>query len=252
VILPGLSPQQVTIPPVFRDSVSFGIEAYDIRFGTHDGAGIEQVEITITYEPEVGDPVEVHHQAEQTAGFCAFGGGEPVCTPWVFTEHNNRWPNNQPIFNGSYRVAFDITPEQGEITQWRWSFEVAGVETETPPGPGSLEAEIVQTGPGNLSPYLTTEMVFQVSARHTGYGTTDGDGIDRVEFTIFDDTGEIIYEKTETAPAYCAFGGGEPDCNTLPLGQEDNGFYTLRAIVYARDGQTAMVSTEVEIESSQY
>jgi hypothetical protein len=248
VILPGFSPQQVTIPPVFRDQVAFAIEAYDIRFGTHDGAGIEQVEITITYDSDDGDSVEVHRRVEQQAGFCAFGGGEPACTVWVFAEHDNRWPSGQPIFNGSYSVDFDITPQEGEITQWRWSFEIDGLDTGTPPDNGDVVAEIVQTGLGTDSNFVTTDLVFQVRAFHTGYGNDDGDGIDRVELRILNDQNQVVYQKTENTAAYCAFGGGEPDCATLPLQQIDNGFYTLQATAYAEDGQTASVSTEIEVQ----
>jgi uncharacterized protein YraI len=42
-------------------------------------------------------------------------------------------------------------------------------------------------------------------------GTTDGDGIDRVEFTIScSNDGE--YSHTERTARFCAFGGGEPTC----------------------------------------
>lgn len=251
VILPGLTPQQVTIPPVFRNRISFGIEAYDIRFGTHDGAGIDRVDITLIYNSDEGDIV-VHQEVEQEASFCAFGSAGPSCNIWVFAEHNNRWPNGYPILNGSYQVEFDIVPLQGDLTQWRWSFEIEGLDSGTLPGEGTLVAEIVQTGLSSTSTLVTTALVFQVRAYHTGYGATDGDGINRVEFSVFDQQGNEVYQKVEGAPAYCAFGGGEPDCTVLPLDQIESGFYTLQAIAHAQDGQTVMVSQEVEIQGDGY
>jgi hypothetical protein len=251
VILPGLTPQQITLPPVFRDWISFGIEAYDIRFGTHDGAGIDRVDIIITYNSDEGDIV-VHQEVEEQASFCAFGSDGPSCNVWDFADHNNRWPSGQPILNGSYQVAFDILPLRGDLTQWRWSFEIAGLNTGTPPGQGTVVAQIVQTGLSSTSTLVNTALVFQVRAYHTGYGTADGDGINRVEMAIFDQQGDEVYQKVETTPGYCAFGGGEPDCNVLPLNQIESGFYTLQAIAHAQDGQTIMVSQEIEIEGDGY
>lgn len=45
----------------------------------------------------------------------------------------------------------------------------------------------------------------------------DGDGITEVNFQVLDDTGKLVYERTERQAGYCIFGGGEPNCNPWVL-----------------------------------
>jgi hypothetical protein len=243
IILPDYSPEKVTIPPVFRDKVAFRVEAYDIRFGNSDGAGIKTVNITIRDE---NDNI-VHQRLEQNAGYCAFGGGEPDCNVWIFADQDYRWPEGQPIANNTYRVTFDITPQDGQPLEWRWSFIVNDPNAATFK-PGLIEAEIVQTGVDSTSPVVTHDLVFQVKAFHAGYGDSDGDGIAYVDMAILDDQGNLIHQRREQNAGYCAFGGGEPDCNIQSLDQVEPGVYTLRAIIYAQDGQIATVETDIEIQ----
>ena len=66
-----------------------------------------------------------------------------------------------------------------------------------------------------------SELWFQVKARDPRRGKNDGAGIKSVDFIISDKTGDI-YKRTENNAAYCAFGGGEPDCNTFRFA--DNGY----------------------------
>lgn len=66
-----------------------------------------------------------------------------------------------------------------------------------------------------------TELWFQVKARDPRRGNKDGAGIKSVDFSISDKTGEV-YKRTENNAAYCAFGGGEPDCNIFRFA--DNGY----------------------------
>jgi hypothetical protein len=66
-----------------------------------------------------------------------------------------------------------------------------------------------------------TELWFQVKARDPRKGNKDGAGIKSVDFSISDKTGEV-YKRTENNAAYCAFGGGEPDCNIFHFA--DNGY----------------------------
>jgi hypothetical protein len=60
-------------------------------------------------------------------------------------------------------------------------------------------------------------MVFQVEVFDRNVGTNDGDGIDHVRFTIFDDLGRQVHYRQENNAGYCVFGGGEPDCTVLNL-----------------------------------
>jgi hypothetical protein len=74
------------------------------------------------------------------------------------------------------------------------------------------------TLPGYTTDQATTPMVFrdqivfQAEVFDEEAGTNDGDGIENVTFAIFDNYGNLVHERTENNAGYCAFGGGEPDC----------------------------------------
>ncbi len=78
----------------------FQVQAFDSASGTQDGAGITNVEMRIL--DHQGNQVYTH--IETKAGFCAFGGGEPDCTPFVFANSGYRWDKGQPIQAGEYTL----------------------------------------------------------------------------------------------------------------------------------------------------
>jgi hypothetical protein len=119
VILPGFAQNEVSLPMIFRDRIVFRVEAFDSAVGKTDGAGIQNVKFDIT-----GPNGEVHSRSENTAGYCAFGGGEPNCDVWVFYERGNKWPNGKTIEDGTHSVTITITPKQGKPVQWFWTFEI--------------------------------------------------------------------------------------------------------------------------------
>ena len=100
VLIPGGVPYGDGDTAVFRDRVVFQVEVFDRTAGQRDGAGIESVTFTIT--DETGQ--EVHTRTEKTPGFCVFGGGEPDCTVWRFSEHGGQWPGGAPLQPGVHDV----------------------------------------------------------------------------------------------------------------------------------------------------
>jgi LysM repeat protein len=56
----------------------------------------------------------------------------------------------------------------------------------------------------------------RIDVRRPSAGDENGAGIDRIEFVVSHE-GIEVYHHTEETPAYCIFGGGEPDCNPWPL-----------------------------------
>ena len=120
ILLPGVEQADVSDPMVFRERMVFRVEVFDTRAGLVDGAGIRDVTFQIV------DPhgEVVYQRTERTAGYCAFGGGEPDCNVLVFAEAGNRWPEGPPITNGEHVAEIDIVPLEGEDTQWRWRFEI--------------------------------------------------------------------------------------------------------------------------------
>jgi hypothetical protein len=120
IVFPGYSQADVTEPIVFRDQMVFQVEVFDAGVGSKDGDGIKDVKITI----HDGDKV-VHERTEEHAAYCVFGGGEPDCNVWVFADYDYKWPGGDQIINyRTYNVDMVITPQQGEVANWRWSFMV--------------------------------------------------------------------------------------------------------------------------------
>jgi hypothetical protein len=129
LVFPGYSQADVTEPMVFRDKLVFQVEVFDASVGSRDGDGIKDVKITI----RDGDKV-VHERTEEQAGYCVFGGGEPDCNVWVFADYDYKWPGGDPIINyRTYNVDMVITPQQGEVANWRWSFMVELPGQASPP-----------------------------------------------------------------------------------------------------------------------
>lgn len=250
VVFPGYTQGQLDYNDlVFRDQLVFQVVAFDKNKGQTDGTGIDNVRFEI-----FGDQGTVYERTEQNPGYCLFGGGEPHCTLWRFAEHNYRWPEphqDQVIANGDYSVQITINPESGDAANWNFNFRIEGAADQ----PANLTAQIVQIGPGTTSGEVNEALVFQVFASTDNHN--DGAGIDRVDLRIIKD-GQEVYQRMERNAAYCAFSGGEPDCNiwvfaehgyTWPGGQPiEPGLHLLRATAYAKNGQTATVEMTIEIQ----
>lgn len=243
VVIPNVPPGSISgEPPQFREWLAFLVEPFDPAVGSQPGDGIRQVNFTLINQDQGGETV--YTRTEQTVAYCAFGGGEPDCNVFVFDQNDFRWPGGPPLENANYRAVIEIVPYQGEPATWNWDFALRDVPQ---PAHGEIVAEIVQIGWQSLDPVVTTDLVFQVRAYHPAYGSSDGDGIDFVEMFIQNSHGEIVYQKVEQNAAYCAFGGGDPQCSHLSLNQIGSGFYLLQAVVHAVDGTTQSVETEIEV-----
>jgi hypothetical protein len=120
LLLPGFAAAELSQPMVFRDRIVFQAEVFDREAGQTDGAGIDNV--TFIIRDETG--AEVHKRTERNAGYCVFGGGEPDCTVWRFSEHGYKWPGGASVRPGVHDVQIVITPKRGEAVTWFWSFRV--------------------------------------------------------------------------------------------------------------------------------
>lgn len=118
LLLPGFTGPS-TNPVTFRDRVVFQVEVFDSTVGQYDGAGIQDVQFFIS--DGFG---EVHRRTERTAGYCVFGGGEPDCTVWWFSQHNNRWPDGAELHKGQHNAQIVITAKSGESAIWNWTFVI--------------------------------------------------------------------------------------------------------------------------------
>lgn len=235
-------------------ALDFRVWAYRPASGAKDGSGIQQVEFTFypIKDGLVGQPI--YRIAKTKPPFCPFGDDGTNCIPYELSNHDNLWPDrNTDILPGDYRVQATITYGSGETRRTEEDFGIVLPPTSTP-RTAVLRAKIVDPAPGRG--VITQELVFQVQAYDERVGVKDGAGIAKVEMFILNNAGKIVYQRTETAAAYCAFSGGEPKCvawsfgdhgNTWPNGVRAQGVYTLRAVVYAKNGATTVVESKVSI-----
>lgn len=101
------------------------MDVRDLRVGNFEGAGIREVTYFIS-----GEGVDYSHD-EQTAGFCVFGGGEPVCNPWPRNDQGQlTWGQGGPVVqSGEYFVNMTVesreehdNPDQEFGGFWNWNF----------------------------------------------------------------------------------------------------------------------------------
>jgi eukaryotic-like serine/threonine-protein kinase len=87
----------------------FRVQASDPAVGGNDGDGIAKVDMRVLDE----NGNVVHQRDEGSAGFCAFGGGEPDCSPWVFADHGYRWDNGDLVKDGPYTLFAEVNAKDG-------------------------------------------------------------------------------------------------------------------------------------------
>ena len=92
--------------------------------GAKDGDGIDSVRFEIFDE----SGQRVHDRTERNAKFCAFGGGEPDCTPWLFSEHSNQWPSGQALASSehSYTLRVTVLAKNGATKRDQVTFKLSG------------------------------------------------------------------------------------------------------------------------------
>lgn len=237
-----------------RGALAFRVRTFDRTVGERDGAGIANVDLIVLD----ADGNEVYRKRENTAGYCAFGGGEPNCNVYVFADHDNAWPNGEPIRDGeNYRLRAEVQAKDGSRTAAGWDVELQLGDSS------DLVVNLRQTGRNGTPVQVRNELVFRVSANDPTMGGRDGDGIAGVDMIILDPEGDEVYRKRETDAGYCAFGGGTPNCTVYNFAR--NGYrwpdrngergepirrgeqYTLRAAVDAEDGRSTTFDTVIVI-----
>ncbi len=247
--------------PTFRDRIYFRLLVKE-RGRSSDGDGVDRVEISVRFQPNNGNERQVYSRTERTPGYCSFGGGEPNCDV-VRIGRDARWPDTDtPIENGNYEVNFSVVRdgENSPSANWRVPFVISNSDLPDGgpgAGPADIVARVAQTGPGTTATLISGRAVFQVEAYDPSRGSRDGDGIENIDMSIVGPDGRTVYQRTENSVAYCAFSGGEPDCEIWdfnasgrkwPSGESlQPGFHRLVARVNAEDGRQKTVELTVEI-----
>ncbi len=98
--------------PAANTQLNFQVQANDPAKGSTDGAGITNVDMSVV---DSGNNV-VYHRTEQNAAYCLFGGGAP-CAPWVFADHQYKWPDGKTIKDGSYTLKAQVNAMDGRSTK---------------------------------------------------------------------------------------------------------------------------------------
>lgn len=71
-------------------------------------------------------------------------------------------------------------------------------------------------------PVFNEQIVFRLFVYDPSFANEDGAGINSVDIQITDFNGQVVESRTEQAAAYCAFGGGEPDCTIWKFAEHGN------------------------------
>ena len=242
--------------PIFSDRMALQIQTWAKDGPQRDGAGIAYVDIAFIDDAGNGDAV--YQKRENSPAYCSFGGDSPC--PVLKLQPNGTWPDtHNQIYNGDYVAEFIVTPkdQNKDGGNWRVPFriQIPGGRSGKP----DVVAQIVQTGDGNANTRVSDALVFQVQAYDPRVGNSDGDGIDYVELRIIR-SNNVVYQSRENNAAYCAFGGGDPNCNVWNFAEHDyywqpnsnrriqNGAYRLQATVYAKDGRKITVEKAIQIQ----
>jgi hypothetical protein len=118
---PTLAPPTPTLAPLdantipeggeFEDELPFNTTASDPAIGSNSGDGIANV----TFQFFGPDGNEVYRRTENNSLYCAFGGGDngQECNRWIFSEHNNQWPNGNPAQSGLHTIVVTIQGVRG-------------------------------------------------------------------------------------------------------------------------------------------
>jgi hypothetical protein len=116
-------PGAVPDAPIVQQSIAFRLQVHDPSVGDQDGAGITSVDFFIT---ELNSGETVHERTERVSGYCAFGGGEPVCDVFDFAENNFTWTNGQSIVDGFFEVQAIVHTQDPnkDGANWGFTFEV--------------------------------------------------------------------------------------------------------------------------------
>ncbi len=252
--------------PVFHDRLAFRVSVYDSTVGNKDGDGIQFLQFNFrSYvlddqgAPILSDQPDHSYPQDEAPSYCAFGSNDVNCNPPLRLDDS--WPD------GLYEMTIQMQgteddPNNGgqKFTNWNQYFFFVQRSTQPVKPQPKPVANLVQIGPESTDSVVSDALVFQVEAYNPAVGNQDGDGIDRVDMEILGPNGRRVYQNTESNAHYCAFQGGEPDCNIWRFADhnyrwpkngpkiQNGATYTLHAVVRAKNGKWVELRQQIQIE----
>jgi hypothetical protein len=102
----------------------YRLDIDDADPGDEYEAAIREVRFLISGTTADGDFIQYTHD-EQTEGYCALGGGEPICKTWPLDEQGFAvWPGtNTRVEAGNYNATIEVYPENEHpdfFSPWSW------------------------------------------------------------------------------------------------------------------------------------
>ncbi len=147
-------------------------------------------------------------------------------------------------------IPFELGPDEAAPTPPALIILPGGGSGDGMEGIIGTEPDLVTFDGDSGAPVFRRAISLQMIVRTVDEGSADGSGIERVEIEVVDDEGETVYTKIENDAGYCLFGGGEPDCALVRLGNGATWPGTNRSI--EERGYTAFFTVVPEDSSIDY
>jgi hypothetical protein len=183
------------------------------------------------------------------------GTGVPIRTPLLTFTQTTGEPTGTPRPTSTQAPAGPsetVTPASPQPSPTPLVLKTARIEGDT----NKIDGIIFWPDTGGPA---TAALVCWVEAHNPSVGSSNGAGIDSIEFAITDSTGQTVYSRTVKKPSYCAFGRGNPGCTPFVFADNNNlwpgtnlpvqnGDFTLTATVNSADGSQWSGTASFSIE----
>lgn len=108
-----------SLDTLIEGHVSFQVAAWDPTVGSNNGDGIESVTLRI-----YGPNGVVHERTEQTAAYCAFGGGEPDWNAYDYADNGYAWDSGASVETGAHTLTADVVARDGRTESMEWTVDI--------------------------------------------------------------------------------------------------------------------------------